>query len=292
MIGIGKRARGPSRLSALVLAVLCFFAIVPAGRAHAAVVGGSSPAVYGTIKASPTLNVRGGPGVGYNVHGTVAGGSRIHVVCVEWGSSVTATWADGLTYSTEVWDSVADSTGKSVGLYVSDAWVDTGGDTSLMVPSCDYAADPTGSAGYPWPNLDPSVNGQGTDKDPADGHGYQEGQCTSFAAWEIRNDGIYHPHTPDFHGNAQSWVTDSGATVVSTPHVGDIAEWDAGVHGAGGVGHVAYVAAVYPDDNEILVYEYNWTDSWDNYTFLRLSERWVQLGSTGFDGPPSHYLQF
>jgi surface antigen len=166
-------------------------------------------------------------------------------------------------------------------MYVSDAWINTGGDTATMVPACSHLpADPSG---YPWP----SVSETGTD--PVDGYGYQQGQCTSFAAWEIRSDRLPHTKSPDGMGNAYSWT---GLTSTSTPHVGEVAQWDPNVHGAGYNGHVAYVAAVYPDTNTILVYEYNWTDAFDNNQYLRLSERTVYLNHTDYTGPPSRYLKF
>jgi surface antigen len=78
----------------------------------------------------------------------------------------------------------------------------------------------------------------------ADGHGYYEGECTSFAAWAIRSDGWPHTKSPDNLGNADQWT---GAYTDSGPHVGDIAQWDPNVNGAGSLGHVAYVAAFNSD---------------------------------------------
>lgn len=100
---------------------------------------GSSGGRYitGTVKASPTLNVRSGPGTGYSAVGTVAYGAVVNIVCYSTGTTVTATWPDGSTWTTGVWDGLRDnSTGAFSGTYVSDAWIDTGGDTSTMVPHC------------------------------------------------------------------------------------------------------------------------------------------------------------
>lgn len=93
--------------------------------------------VSGTVKADPDLKVRNGPGTNYTQVGSVALNTRIAISCYNTGTSVMATWPDGSTWTTSVWDGLRDSTtGKFNGTYVSDAWVDTGGDTSTMVPHC------------------------------------------------------------------------------------------------------------------------------------------------------------
>lgn len=229
--------------------------------------------ITGTIEANP-LTVRGGPGSGYNAHGTLAYASRAQIPCWEYGNSVTATWPNGKTYTTSVWDAIADGTGESNGLYVSDAWVNTGGNTAAMLPECkNIAADP---GAYPWPSVDPNAN-------VPDGFGYFEGECTSFAAWELRNDRYPNIAPVDFLGNARDWV---GRSWTSVPHVGDIAQWDGGRNGAGGNGHVAYVAAVHYDAGTIDVYEYNFRDSYNGWVGHRLSIRTLSWSD------PSRYLQF
>jgi surface antigen len=91
----------------------------------------------GTVEANPTLNVRSGPGTAYSVVGTVDFNARINISCYNTGTSVSATWPDGSTWTTSVWDGLRDnSTGKFNGTYVSDAWMNTGGDTRMMVPHC------------------------------------------------------------------------------------------------------------------------------------------------------------
>lgn len=97
--------------------------------------GGSH--VSGKVEANPSLNVRSGPGTGYALVGTVSFGSSIQISCYSTGTSVTATWPDGSTWTTTVWDGLQDAgTGRFSGHYVSDAWINTGGDTSKMVPHC------------------------------------------------------------------------------------------------------------------------------------------------------------
>lgn len=88
-----------------------------------------SKTVNGTVEAQPTLNVRSGPGTGYSIVGTVSYNSVIAIGCYNTGTTVTATWPNGSTWTTAVWDHIGSG-------YVSDAWVNTGGDTSTMVPHC------------------------------------------------------------------------------------------------------------------------------------------------------------
>jgi hypothetical protein len=68
-------------------------------------------------------------------------GTRLVIVCWMNGPSITATWADGRTFSTSVWDAVVDANATSLNdgtrrLAVSDAWLDTGGDTSRLIGHC------------------------------------------------------------------------------------------------------------------------------------------------------------
>ncbi len=134
------------------------------------------------------------------------------------------------------------------------------------------ALDPNG---YPWPSVDPNTY-------ISDGHGYYEGECTSFAAWAIRSDGLGHSASPDSMGNADTW---HGSASSSTPQVGEVAQWDDNHAGAGGTGHVAYVSAVY-GDGTIQVEEYNWYSAANNYTGHRYNTR--RIAATD----PSRYLQF
>jgi len=116
----------------------------------------------------------------------------------------------------------------------------------------------------------------------SDGYGYYEGECTSFAAWAVRNDGLADSSSPNFLGNANSW---HAAVTESTPHVGDVAQWDANHNGAGSTGHVAYVSAVYTNGT-IQVEEYNWLSAANNYTGHRYNTRQITAST------PSRYLKF
>jgi hypothetical protein len=86
------------------------------------------------------LNMRTAASLSASVERQTGFGSEVAIVCWKTGPSVTATWPNGATYSTDVWDGVADSNSSSKNdgtrAYVSDAWMDTGGDTSTLVPLC------------------------------------------------------------------------------------------------------------------------------------------------------------
>lgn len=122
------------------------------------------------------------------------------------------------------------------------------------------------AAAYPWPAQDGWV---------LDGHGYWEGECTSFVAWVVRSDGVRESHSPDFLGDAWRWR----ATVVTAPRAGDVAQWDRGYDGADALGHVAYVISANPDAT-YTVEEYNW------YRFHRFDIRIISPNE------PSRYLRF
>lgn len=203
----------------------------------------------------------------------LAGGSAIGVVCQvndggqDLGDGGNYTWQTSRT-----WDQLSD------GDWVYDHFVSTpsqGSDGfSPGVPRCNIGTSSLNPNSYPW-RVGPSTW-------IADGHGYYEGECTSFAAWAIRSDGRSHTKSPDWLGNADSWT---GATSTSVPYVGEVAQWDPYVNGAGSAGHVAYVAAVNTDDT-ITIDEYNWLDSYNGDTGHALSVRTISAQA------PSRYLKF
>jgi surface antigen len=122
------------------------------------------------------------------------------------------------------------------------------------------------AASYPWPAQDGWA---------LDGHGYWEGECTSFVAWAVRTDAIPDHRSPDFRGDAWRWH----ATVVTAPRPGDVAQWDRGYDGADSVGHVAYVISANADAT-FTVEEFNW------YRFHRFDIRVISPNE------PSRYLRF
>src|SRR5690349_19871460 len=95
--------------------------------------------------------------------------------------------------------------------------------------------------------------------------GFPAGQCTEWAYLKrpdivdtaIAKNGIAG------NWNADHWASNAAAAgflIGSTPAVGAIAVWPAGVDGAGVLGHVAYVEQV-SGDGSFLVSEENWEGS-------------------------------
>jgi surface antigen len=239
-------------------AVAGFSAVAMAftGAASAATYQVSGTGGYG-------LTARSAPSTSASALTVYPEGASINVTCQTNGSVVNgATW---------VWDRL------STGSYVSDYYVNTPtvDNFSISLPNCAGAQSALNPGVYPWPTVAPSAY-------LADGHGYFEGECTSFAAWAVRSDGLLDASSPDWLGNADSW---HGTRTESTPHVGDVAQWDDYRNGAGSAGHVAYVSKVY-GDGTIQVEEYNWLDSYNNYTGHRYNTR--RIAQT----EPSRYLQF
>jgi hypothetical protein len=222
-------------------------------------------------QASCVLDVTGNCARWYNVTGTdgslavqsapyvnhvirwLPNGAAIPVICQLQGGTDPY---DGL--SSQTWDMIAP------GQYVYDWYVSTpvqgAGGWSPGVPRCVYPY------AYPWPNQFGWV---------ADGHGYYEGECVSFAAWALRDIGKPSSET-DYQGNADMW---HGLYVDSGPHAGDIAQWGDNVNGAGSLGHVAYVQSV-NGNGTITVYEYNWGN------FHQLNIRTISIYT------PSRYLRY
>jgi surface antigen len=256
MRGIRHLTRRTSSLTrigaALAIAAGCLLA--NAGPASAAT-------TYHVQGTNGSLAIQSQPAVNHVV-GWLANGAAVQVVC-QINNGGTDPY-DGLASRT--WDELTS------GNWVYDWYISTppqGSDGySPGVPHCDQASGLNPYAyPWPWPQAATWV---------ADGHDYWEGECTSFAAWAIRADGRPHTASPDWLGDAWMW---HGAYVDSSPHVGDIAQWDPNHNLAGSGGHVAYVAAVY-SNGTIKVYEYNWGN------FHQLNIRTISSGA------PSRYLHF
>jgi len=219
-----------------------------------------TPANATVVTSVSRLAVQRTPKTG-NISRYVSGGAAVGVICqVNNGGT-----ADGRTSRT--WDALVGG-GWAYDLYTSTAPLGSDG-YSPGIRHCGTAsATPLYNASaYPWPTQDGWVS---------DAHGYYEAECVSFAAWAVRTDGRAHTRGTDFLGNANAWT---GASEDSTPRAGDVAQWDAGVNGAGSVGHVAYVAAV-NSDGSVVINEYNWGN------FHRFNTRTVSANT------PSRYLHF
>ena len=118
---------------------------------------------------------------------------------------------------------------------------------------------------YPW---------RSDSTQAADTWGFTKRQCVSFAAFRLAQHGHALNNGTQHWGSALNWddaARANGVTVTSTPHVGAIAQWNAGegsgiyANGsstpnghftAGSYGHVGYVAAVY-SDGSALIEQYN-----------------------------------
>jgi surface antigen len=118
----------------------------------------------------------------------------------------------------------------------------------------------------------------------SDKWGFTERQCVSFAAWRLARNGHPLDNRTQNWGSALHWdeaARANGVRVSSTPHVGAIAQWNAGEGGsvwvsggkghfsAGSYGHVGYVAAVY-SDGSVLVEQYNMTGNRE-YSVMRMT---------------------
>ncbi|GAA4638140.1 hypothetical protein GCM10023196_094720 [Actinoallomurus vinaceus] len=220
-----------------------------------------TPVNYKISGTDGTVAVQATPKVG-NVKSTLKEGATVGVIC-QINDGGTDTYDNLLS---RTWDYT------TAGGWVYDHFVTTpaqdGNGWSPGVRHCDSPpSSPLNPNAYPWPTQDAWV---------ADGHGYYEGECTSFAAWAVRSDGLHHTKSPDWLGNADMW---HGASVDASPHVGDVAQWDDNHNQAGDKGHVAYVAAVY-NNGTIKVEEYNWGN------FHRLNIRTISASA------PSRYLRF
>jgi surface antigen len=218
-----------------------------------------TPKTYAVIGSKVTVERT--PKTGNTVR-SIAKGTKVGVVCqVNNGSTVFGN-------TSKTWTAIAG------GGWIYNAYLSTPAPASNGFSSgirhCGTAAStvPAFNANaYPWPKQDGWV---------VDGHGYYEGECVSFAAWAVRTDGRAHTKLPDFLANANQWT---GATASTTPHVGDVAQWDAGRNGAGSAGHVAYVTAV-NSNGTVTIAEYNWGN------FHRLNSRTIATNN------PSRYLRF
>lgn len=182
-------------------------------------------------------NMRTGPSTAYATGGTIAGGAGVSITCTSRGQSVSGYYGTSV-----VWDKLSN------GYYVADVNVYTGTNTQAARP-CQFNDYPYASS---------STSG-------VDPWNFYNRQCTSFAAFRVNWNGTSTGQTftnwylGQHFGDAHLWddaAYAAGVPVYSTPAVGRIAQWNKSVGGAGPLGHVAYVSAVY-SDGSILVEEYN-----------------------------------
>lgn len=183
-----------------------------------------------------SVNARSGPSTGYGVVGSLANGTGVSIVCTSRGE-----WISGQYGDTNLWDNIGS------GRYVSDSLVYTGTNNPVAGDCGVSSGSGVDPFAYPW-------GGVGAGNWVGDGHGYYEGECVSYAAWAVRAES--HSISPDFLGNADQWA--SHGVPVGGARPGDVAMWDDNHNGAGSLGHVAFVTAVYTDGT-VQITEYNWS---------------------------------
>lgn len=120
------------RTAALTLAAVAALIALPASAQAAG-------EVNGTVAATAGLNVHSGSPTG-PVIDVMPYQSVARLYCWVYGPTITGPWG-----STSVWDAVAGYTtpwgqnvvyGPGPHPFSSDAWLNTGGDTSTMLPHC------------------------------------------------------------------------------------------------------------------------------------------------------------
>ncbi|MGV3011614.1 SH3 domain-containing protein [Streptococcus thoraltensis] len=100
----------------------------------------------------------------------------------------------------------------------------------------------------------------------ADSWGMYKRQCTSFVAFRLSSANGFT--LPGGYGNAISWggvARSQGYRVDMNPAVGSVAWFGNGVNGAGGYGHVAWVADVKGDTVTIEEYNYDYGQGPEKY---------------------------
>lgn len=208
-------------------------------------------------------NLRAGPGTGYAITGSRDGNVSVTLDCSSSGESVS-----GYYGTSRVWNKLAN------GSWITDTNVYTGTDGPAVRPCRrnDYPYASSSTSGVdPW--------------------NFYNRQCTSFSAHRINWNGtrtgkkFTNWYLNQHFGDAHMWddaARASGVALYAKPAVGRIAQWNRNSGGAGGYGHVGYVAAVY-SDGSFLLEEYNWATAYGYGT------RRIYPGSGSW---PSNFIDF
>jgi surface antigen len=129
-----------------------------------------------------------------------------------------------------------------------------------------------------------------------DPSGFYTRQCVSFVAWRLSQAGLPmrgasltgpNGQTTRF-GNGANWDSAArqvGFVVDGTPTVGSVAQWHGSEGGAFWTGHVAYVAATYPD-GRALVQEYNWSAPLRYGQRVVRAPRYIHFTAVALPAPP------
>jgi len=106
---------------------------------------------------------------------------------------------------------------------------------------------------------------------------YSGHNCTNYAAYRMVQSGLDNERPWSGSGNATNWGDAMGSITDSTPRVGSVAWWRAGVYPAGSAGHVAYVEEVVSAE-EIIISQDSWGGDFSWARVTRGSRGWP----TGF----------
>lgn len=102
---------------------------------------------------------------------------------------------------------------------------------------------------------------------------YSGHNCTNYAAYRMVRAGLPNVRPWTGGGNATNWGSAMSRLTTSTPTVGAVAWWRAGVKPAGSVGHVGYVEKVVSAD-EIIVSQDSWHGDFSWTRITRTSSGW------------------
>ena len=102
---------------------------------------------------------------------------------------------------------------------------------------------------------------------------YAGHNCTNYVAYRMVRSGLSSTRPWTGSGNATNWGRAMSRITNSTPAVGAVAWWKAGVKPAGSVGHVAYVERVV-SANEIIVSQDSWGGDFSWARITRTSSGW------------------
>jgi len=214
----------------LMAMVACAVMLLQAAPAQAAVTG--------TVTNPDGINVRQGPSTYHDVIGGRAYGEKVSISCKTFGTThgPTRYW---YKIGTRKYVSASNVAGGASAPICSESRVDN----------------------YPYRG---TCSPSGSGDDPG---GWSKGQCTSFAAWRVRDRlGISTfnqtwkdsdaPSGSVVWGAAKNWnntAPKAGVRTGTIPMVGSIAVSENGTNG-----HVAYVTKV-NSDGTFVIEEYNWS---------------------------------
>ena len=102
---------------------------------------------------------------------------------------------------------------------------------------------------------------------------YAGHNCTNYVAYRMVRAGLPNSRPWSGSGNATNWGSAMSRITTSTPTVGSVAWWRAGVRPAGSAGHVAYVERVVSAD-EIIVSQDSWHGDFSWTRVTRASSGW------------------